>query len=131
MRRTRQRSAILEELRKVKTHPTAEEVHEMVRRRLPRISLGTVYRNLEALSAAGTIRKLATAGSRKRFDADSRNHYHLRCVGCGRVVDLELSVEERLNEEAARSTGYRVLGHELEFQGWCPDCLDAAGEEHE
>jgi Fur family ferric uptake transcriptional regulator len=55
---TRQRRVILEELRKVNTHPSADEIYEIVRKRLPRISLGTVYRNLEILSESGDIQKL-------------------------------------------------------------------------
>ena len=63
---TKQRKVILEELRKLKTHPSADEIYNIVRERLPRISLGTVYRNLEILSDAGVILKLDVAGSQKR-----------------------------------------------------------------
>ena len=68
LRMTRQRRVILEELRKVKTHPSADEIYEIVRKRLPRISLGTVYRNLEILSESGDIQKLEPGCSLKRFD---------------------------------------------------------------
>src|SRR5574340_808335 len=88
-RRTRQREVILEELQKVKSHPTAVGLHDLVRRRLPKISLGTVYRNLELLAKAGVIRKLETAGAEARFDGNAGQHHHIRCVGCGRVDDVE------------------------------------------
>ena len=92
MRDTSQRRIIMEELVKLKTHPTANEIYERVRRRIPRISLGTVYRNLEMLSESGLIRKLETAGTRKRFDGTVSNHYHVRCIKCGRMDDLNLPV---------------------------------------
>jgi Fur family ferric uptake transcriptional regulator len=65
---TRQRKVILEELRNVDTHPSADEIYEMVRKRLPHISLGTVYRNLEILSETGAIQKLELGCAQKKFD---------------------------------------------------------------
>jgi Fur family ferric uptake transcriptional regulator len=62
MRLTSQRQVILEELKKVKSHPTANEVYDMVRKRLPRIGLGTVYRNLDLLAERGIIKKLEVGG---------------------------------------------------------------------
>ena len=73
-RMTRQRMVILEELRKVKTLPTADELYAMVRTRMPRISLGTVYRNLDFLTESKEILKLESAGSIRRFDGDTRPH---------------------------------------------------------
>ena len=70
LRMTRQRRVILEELRKVNNHPSAYEIYEFVRKRLPRISLGTVYRNLEILSESGDIQKLEPGCSLKRFDGN-------------------------------------------------------------
>lgn len=122
VRNTRQRQVILEELRKVKSHPTAEDVYEMVRRRLPRVSLGTVYRNLELLAEAGTIQKIGTAGTRKRFDGNPRPHYHLRCLSCERVSDVEMEPDHRLDRDAEALSGFTVIGHSLEFCGFCPAC---------
>ena len=87
-RMTRQRAVILEELRKVKTHPTADELYSIVRERLPRISLGTVYRNLDFLADTGEIRRLEAAGTTKRFDGDISWHQHVRCIHCGRIGDV-------------------------------------------
>jgi len=69
MRLTTQRQIILEELAKVTSHPTANEVYDMVRKRLPRIGLGTVYRNLELMADSGVILKIEVGGTQKRFDA--------------------------------------------------------------
>jgi Fur family ferric uptake transcriptional regulator len=122
MRLTNQRQVILEELRKVTTHPTAGELYDMVRVRLPRIGLGTVYRNLELLSTSGIIKKLETGGEQKRFDGNPDAHYHIRCNGCGRVDDMHLERLEELDRKAAACSSYTILGHHIEFTGLCPDC---------
>ncbi len=122
IRLTTQRQIILEELAKVKTHPTASELYDMVRKRLPRIGLGTVYRNLELMAENGMILKLEVGGTQKRFDATTEDHYHIRCSQCGRVDDIDIPVIDSLVESAAESTDYQILGHHVEFTGICPDC---------
>jgi Fur family ferric uptake transcriptional regulator len=119
---TRQRQVILEELRKVDNHPSADEVYEMVRKRLPRISLGTVYRNLEILSANGEIQRLELGCNWKRFDGTAENHYHIRCPDCDRVVDVPGDLNIVVNHDLKDATEYKILGHRLEFIGICPDC---------
>jgi len=118
---TRQRAAILAELRRRTDHPTADELYAEVRRRLPRISLGTVYRNLERLAAEGAIHKLCPAG-RSRFDADTTDHCHVRCLGCGRVDDIEGEPPPDLRGAFRDRTGYEIVGHHVELLGWCPRC---------
>lgn len=123
-RMTCQRQVILEELKKAKTHPTADQVYELVRQRLPRISLGTVYRNLENLFEQGLIQKLDLAGTPRRFDGEVGNHYHVRCLKCGRVEDVALEAEliSALAEARHGGTEYQITGHRLEFTGFCPQC---------
>jgi Fur family transcriptional regulator, ferric uptake regulator len=128
MRKTKQREAILDELVKLPTHPSAAELYVRVRKRLPRISLGTVYRNLETLSREGVIRRLETAGSQKRFDADTGDHRHIRCVACGRIDDLAADADRgRYDARVAKGTGYRVLGRRVEYLGVCPACGKKTG----
>ena len=131
LRMTRQRRAILEALTRVRTHPTADEVYRMVRRRLPRISLGTVYRNLELLSERGLIGKLEAGGSRRRFDADVREHYHVRCLGCGRVADVSASPAISSTRTVRGESGYEIVGHRLEWVGLCPRCTRKRPKSHE
>ena len=119
---TRQRKVIIEELRKVDTHPSADEVYEMVRKRLPRISLGTVYRNLEILSAKGEIQKLELGSTLKRFDGIAENHYHIRCLHCDRVIDAPADFDVAVNHDLKNAIEYKIMGHILEFIGICPDC---------
>jgi len=122
IRLTPQRQVILEELAKVKNHPTAGEVYDMVRKRLPRIGLGTVYRNLELMADNGLILKLDVGGSQKRFDATTHLHYHIRCTCCGKVDDIEMQALPHLDKLAARSCDYQVLSHHIEFTGLCEEC---------
>jgi Fur family ferric uptake transcriptional regulator len=119
---TRQRKIILEELKKVKTHPRADEIYEMVRKRLPRISLGTVYRNLEVLSALKAIQKIESVGTLKRFDGTPENHYHIRCIKCDRLDDAPVSLETGLEKKIRPLTSFTVIGHRLEFIGICNEC---------
>jgi len=121
-RMTRQRRIMLEELAKMRSHPTADEVHRAVRRSLPRVSLGTVYRNLEMLSSQGRIRKLDAAGSRARFDGKTTDHYHVVCTRCGVVSDLPMAPKEEMNRAAQAESDFRITGHSLTFKGLCPEC---------
>jgi Fur family ferric uptake transcriptional regulator len=130
MRLTTQRQIIFEELAKVTTHPTANEVYDMVRKRLPRIGLGTIYRNLELMATSGMIRKLEVGGNQKRFDAGMAPHYHIRGAGCGCVRDVHLPLPPQLDALAAETTGYQIIGHSIEFSGYCQDCLGEPADRH-
>jgi Fur family transcriptional regulator, ferric uptake regulator len=121
-RHTRQRQIILEELQKLDSHPTAIELYDLVRRRLPNLSLGTVYRNLDLLARSGTIHKLEWSSGEARFDGNMRRHDHLRCQGCGRLEDIEGVPLELPPVVGNDFRGYVILGHRLEFVGMCPQC---------
>lgn len=122
LRMTRQRQSILEELRKTNTHPSADQLFSRVRKQMPRISLGTVYRNLEILSELGEIQTIEMAGSLKRFDGIAENHYHIRCVNCDRLVDAPIEVSDTLENAVQLHTDFHIFSHKLEFSGVCPDC---------
>jgi Fur family ferric uptake transcriptional regulator len=126
MRLTSQRQVILEELKKVTSHPTANEVYDMVRKRLPRIGLGTVYRNLDLLAERGIINKLEVGGEQKRFDGDTSPHYHIRCIRCNRVEDIFIDRDKKLEKKAATCCNYKILDHHVQFSGICSKCLPEA-----
>lgn len=121
-RRSRQRDTILATLRGTKAHPTALELYESVRQEMPRISLGTVYRNLKWLRERGEVLELDYGATFSRFDGNAAPHYHFTCQGCGRVFDVAGPTTHTLEREVARGTGFRVLSHRLEFYGLCADC---------
>lgn len=125
-RSTRQRQVILEEVKRSATHPTADEIYERVRTRLPRVSLGTVYRNLDVLAANGDIVKMAPGQTQMRFDGNLSVHYHMTCIHCGQVEDLPMTPSENpvdiLEKMTSLFTKYGVFGHKLEFVGICAEC---------
>ena len=121
-RMTRQRAVILEELRKVKTHPTADELYSIVRERLPRISLGTVYRNLDFLADTGEIRRLEAAGTTKRFDFDISWHQHVRCIHCGRIGDVMQPLPVPSVAGMQVEGFYSIVDSRVEFDGICEAC---------
>ncbi len=123
-RNTRQRKVILEELRKLTSHPTADALYEMVRRRLPRISLGTVYRNLDLLAGMGEIQKIDLGSSQARFDGNADSHNHVRCTNCGRVDDVPGEPLDLAPVAHNDCSGYELLGYRLEFVGICPRCRE-------
>lgn len=121
-RHTQQREIIHEELCKLISHPTADELFQIVRERLPHISLATVYRNLELLAQQGAITKLELCGQQRRFDGNAAQHAHIRCLGCGAVADVDVTPRETPLDEVRAGTDYCVTGQRTEFVGQCPRC---------
>lgn len=122
LRLTAPRRLILEAVRASGAHPSAALVYAQVRRRLPRVSLATVYRNLRMLAARGLLRERAD-GSGLRFDGNLAPHDHFTCVVCGRIYDVP--PQGRGAVAAARvasTTGFEVLEHRVEFYGRCAGC---------
>ena len=121
-RQTKQRETILRFLRGIRSHPTADQVYDEVRKEIPNISKGTVYRNLKVLQEMGLVSELNLNGSLSRFEAKLDSHYHFRCERCGRVFDLDEPIDHELNQRIAKSTGFNIASHQLEFRGFCKDC---------
>lgn len=119
-RTTRQLVAVYDALRAA-DHPTAEELLRRVRQSLPRISLGTVYRNLEKLRSQGRIRVLHLGGGVARYDALLSDHDHFLCEGCGAVVDIDALPRAAAPAWLGRE-GYLVRAARLAFHGLCPAC---------
>jgi Fur family ferric uptake transcriptional regulator len=121
-RMTKQRAAILAELRALSSHPTACEIYALVRRKLPRISLGTVYRNLDILAESNEILKLEYAGFQKRFDGNTGAHQHVRCMRCGKVADVDPEMEAPAVPDNLRVSDFTVQFARIEFFGLCGEC---------
>ena len=129
-RYTRQRAAVFAYLRSACGHPTAEQVFAAVRRRLPNISLATVYKALDALIDARLANRIAGDHGPTRYDGRNEPHYHLRCQNSGEVIDLPLPYDPALLDklgpklmETLRQQGFEITGHRLELVGRfvCPD----------
>ncbi|MCP4572524.1 MAG: transcriptional repressor [bacterium] len=120
-RNTPQRATILAKLEEMHTHPTATELYAEVKERLPRISLGTVYRNLEVLREDGLIHKMEFGLADARFDACLEPHDHIRCTGCGAVSDIP-ATDRPFTPALPTAAGFEVMGYRLEYYGLCPVC---------
>ena len=123
---SRQRETVLKTLQGVTCHPSASWVYDQVRREIPNISLGTVYRNLSELRNAGEIISFTPGDGTERFDANTSLHYHFFCEGCHAVLDIPLPEYTALNRAAEEESGCLVKRHQLLFYGLCPACRKAS-----
>jgi Fur family ferric uptake transcriptional regulator len=117
LRLTGPRRVILDVVRSTTAHPSATQVYARVRRRLPRVSLATVYRNLRRLAAEGLLLERADLTG-LRFDGRTDRHDHFTCVACRRIFDLPA----RALGATPAPGGFEVLEHRIEFYGRCPSC---------
>jgi Fur family peroxide stress response transcriptional regulator len=124
-RYTGQRAAVYDCLCAAPNHPTAEEIYAVVRRQLPKISLATVYKALEALVACRLAAKLSTADGPCRYDCRTDDHYHLHCLKTQRIEDLDVAFDDRLVDKLDPSLaqslsrqGFHLTGYRLELLGY-------------
>ena len=122
MNYSRQREEIVHFLKTRKDHPTAEVVYENVRMVYPNISLGTVYRNLTLLSDTGEILRLRLGDGVDHFDADTSEHYHVLCNGCGIVEDLDMKGKKLSIDTSILPYDGTITGHIIYFKGICKNC---------
>jgi Fur family transcriptional regulator, peroxide stress response regulator len=122
---TRQRSLVLDVVRTPDEHPTATEVFERARKKMPGISFATVYNSLRYLKDAGLIREIASFGkSPSRYDSETYRHDHAVCSGCGKLVDFDLPGTVALQRAAARASRFQAESVHLTLYGLCPDCRE-------
>ncbi len=122
-RMTAQKQIILDTLSRSREHPSADMVYEQVRKELPRISLGTVYRNLENLARQGVIIKIETTGGQKRFDYNVSPHPHFRCEICGKIEDIPFDLKApELDRHHPWVKERKITAKSLNYQGLCSEC---------
>ena len=121
-RGSKQRDTILRVVVNSKDHPRADWVYDQVRREIPNISMGTVYRNLRSLAKSGAIRQLDISDGISRFDGNIDSHYHFRCERCGNIFDLDEPVDQLISERVAKNTGFKVYRQRMELIGLCSAC---------
>jgi Fur family peroxide stress response transcriptional regulator len=123
---THQRLAIFEVLAASREHPSAEQIHRTLQRRLPMLSLATVYRNLEALKSIGAIADVNPLHQEARYESAlpgtkaGKPHHHLVCVSCKKVRDLH--DEELDGLRVGHAQGFDVRAVRVQAEGLCPDC---------
>lgn len=120
---SRQRESIKNFLAGRKDHPTAETIYTCLRETQPRLSLGTVYRNLALLTELGEIRKISTGDGPDHFDGDISQHHHFICDNCHQMIDLEMDSIDEIIDKASENFGGRLEGYVTIFHGICEDCI--------
>ena len=122
MKYSKQREAVLNAVLWSNGHPNAETVYENVRKEIPHISLGTVYRNLNLLVEKGMIKKIYMPSQSDRFDKELEHHDHIYCEGCHQLFDISTSNLNEINQIVEKETGFQILSHDIVFQGLCKNC---------
>lgn len=119
---TKQREAVLQAVNEYEGHPTANEVYEMARKKLPTISFATVYNSLRYLKDAGLLGEIQFGNGASRYDSILERHDHAICNQCGKLVDLDMELSEELMRLAARRSRFKAESVHLTLRGICPDC---------
>lgn len=122
-RYSQQREQILKALMETTIHPTAEWLYFKVKRKIPKLSLGTVYRNLNYFHKNGSIKKYNFGTPFEHFDGNISPHQHFVCRGCGKIYDLFLNLEKELKTKSNKIKKFKVERIEVEFHGFCSNCL--------
>jgi len=123
-RKSSQRDAILRVVKNTNSHPGADWIYEQVKKEIPNISLGTIYRNLRYLVDAGEVKEINIPSIPSRFDSSTNDHHHLLCEKCGRIFDLDESVDYPMEDMIFQKTGFKVKVRYLKFIGLCADCQE-------
>jgi Fur family peroxide stress response transcriptional regulator len=121
---TRQREAVLGVIREREDHPTANDIFEAARQRLPGISYATVYNSLRFLKEAGLVHEIKFGDSASRYDRETDRHDHALCSQCGKLVDFDLPQAAELMKAAARRSKFKPESVHLTLKGVCPDCCE-------
>jgi Fur family transcriptional regulator, peroxide stress response regulator len=121
VRNTKQLEVVWDAVKNDKSHPTADQIYDKVRRRLPSISLGTVYRNLQKLVADEKL-QILILGRAQHFDPLVERHQHFICEACERVFDVIVDNERDLKPAKLPHAGFKVTSHQLAFYGTCKHC---------
>ncbi len=123
-RNTIQKELVLKAVNELKRHVTADEVYDFIKKDYPTIGKGTVYRNLGVLVEEGLVRKVEIPDGPDRFDFTLKNHYHVRCVKCGEVFDVDMDVITDLEDRIRDTHGMEFLSYDISFKGVCPACRE-------
>lgn len=121
-RNTFQKSLVLKTVHDMKCHASADEVYDAINKNYPNISRATVYRNLNELAKSREIKKIEVPEGADRFDYQCFDHYHIRCLKCGKIFDVDMEYIKDLEKTIQNSHGFEFKGHDIMFKGICPIC---------
>lgn len=120
MKHTKQKEIILDAVNVLKDHPTADEIYLYLKKDHPRLSLATVYRNLNLYAQDGRIRKVSIPGDSDRFDFNINHHEHFYCETCHKIFDVNLNVKEVMHKVSP----FTVSSYKLMIYGNCDTCVN-------
>ena len=121
---TPQRRAILEELtHSSPEHPTAEQIHEAVLRRMPDTSLATVYNTLRELVSVHEVHELDLGHGVRRYEIARGEHAHLVCLNCRCILDMPANLRQ-LKTMVAEHDGFQPVRYDVTIYGYCDKCLE-------
>lgn len=120
---TQQRLAILDVLvEQCEHHPGVSLIFEEARKKVPRVSLSTVYATLKEFSEIGLVKQLEFDRMENRYDGNLSDHVNLICTGCGTIADH--SIPTHLEpDNISRDSGFVVTNARIEFHGYCRHCM--------
>lgn len=121
-RKSRQRELIFSMITASYDHPTAQAVYDALRKEIPSLSLGNVYRNIKILIEEGRIIKRDFGDNIEHYDAITSNHYHFICDKCRQIRDFDISLRDSINKSAQKKSHHIIKGHTIEFFGTCEYC---------
>ena len=119
---TKQRQAVLQVIRDVEEHLTANQVFDRARRLLPGLSFATVYNSLRYLKQEGLIGEVRFGTDAMRYDRKLERHDHAVCTGCGKLIDIDLPIPDELLKKGERLSKFKAESIEVVLRGRCPDC---------
>ncbi|MBI4181202.1 MAG: transcriptional repressor [Chloroflexi bacterium] len=123
LRMTNQRALILEIIRQRRGHLDADEVYRQARQKQPRLSLSTVYRNLQTLKKLGFIEELHFNEEHHHYEIRlATEHHHLACLGCGRIIEFQYPLARLIKRNVAEAKDFEVIDTELRMTGYCTEC---------
>lgn len=122
---TARQAVILKELRKLKSHPTAARFYENVKEHFPRLKLRELTRELDALVDRGMAQAVRGKRGAKKYDGNSKGHYHITCMRCSRMDDITVNLMGAIDRAVALDSGYEIIDHAVVFYGLCRKCREA------
>jgi len=123
LRITSQRALILDVIRRGKGHLDADEIHRRARKKQPRLSLSTVYRNLQTLKKLGLVEELHFNEEHHHYEIKPpTKHHHLVCLGCGKVVEFKCPMSQKMREHVSQENDFLIIDEEVRMRGYCPEC---------
>jgi len=124
LRRTPERERVLQEIFEIHGHFDVDELYLQLRQKGVKVSKASIYRALPLFIDCGLIREVAFAEGHWHYEHiyGHTQHSHLRCLGCGELLEFEETTLSQLEELLAQKYRYRIKGHQLEVHGLCPAC---------